>query len=79
MTCLNCNHHSVIPDPDPEDWFDRDDVAIVCTLMANEQRPTSRYAADRNPYRCVTVSCRPYNTEKEAAIPDWCPLMKERL
>ena len=57
--CIDCTHHKVMRDPDPSDWFCDDDVKVVCSK------------ANRN----ITVSCRPYNTQKESAIPDWCPLI----
>lgn len=62
--CIECPHHAVLRDPDPDDWFCDDDVKVVCTK------------AKRN----VTVACRPYNTNKEfeTGIPDWCPLKKLR-
>lgn len=56
--CMDCPHHRVEADPDPDDWFCDDDIKVVCTK------------ADRN----ITVACRPYNTRKESDIPEWCPL-----
>ena len=77
--CLDCTYHKVIPDPDPNDWFCDDDVAIVCT---NEKAPqnqkfdlNSKYKADRQLLPLITVSCRPHHIRKEANIPDWCPLL----
>lgn len=73
--CLDCPFHKVIADPDPHDWFCADDEAVVCTREKNEnQDKNSLYAADRQEYRTVTVSCRPYNRRKESSIPKWCPL-----
>lgn len=73
--CLDCAFHRVIPDPDPDDWFNDDDQAVVCTKMKNDSRDSkSRYAADRQEFRTVTISCRPYNLKKESSTPKWCPL-----
>jgi hypothetical protein len=76
-TCLRCPHHEVIPDPDPHDWFNDDDVAVVCNLAPNPDRDpkSSRYSV-RQGRRCVASSCRPTRTRllEESAIPSWCPL-----
>jgi hypothetical protein len=73
-TCIDCNEHRVIKDPDPNDWFCDDDVAVVCTLMGNTKRDLdSKYLAERNEFRCITVGCRPYNIKKETVVPEWCP------
>lgn len=59
--CIDCSCHTVLPDPDPDDWFCDDDVKVRCTR------------ANRN----ITVACRPYNIRRETSpIPDWCPLNK---
>lgn len=72
-TCMECNHSKVIQDPDPHDWFCDDDKAVVCDLTTNPSMDKkSDYAANRQKYRCITVSCRPYNLEKETPIPEWC-------
>ena len=76
-TCLRCPHHAVIPDPDPHDWFNDDDVAVVCNLMPNPDRdPTSSRYSVRQGQRCVTSGCRPTRTQlvEKSAIPSWCPL-----
>jgi hypothetical protein len=76
--CIDCGYHSVIPDPDPTDSFNYDDVAVVCTLKQNDDiKPNSKYLADRNAYKCITVSCRPHYIRKESDTPDWCPKIKE--
>jgi hypothetical protein len=56
--CIDCPHHEVRSDPDPDDWFCDDDVKVVCLK------------AKRN----ITVACRPYNTRRESSVPSWCPL-----
>ena len=37
-SCLDCPHHKVIADPDPDDWFNDDDCATVCTKMKNDKQ-----------------------------------------
>jgi hypothetical protein len=61
--CIDCSSHEVIRDPDPDDWFCDDDVAVVCNL------------SDR---RRITCACRPYNIKKESETPDWCPKLKKK-
>jgi len=74
-SCLDCPFHKVIPDPDPEDWFCDDDVAIVCLKTKNDRyNLKSKYQADKQPFKCVTVACRPHHIKKESDTPDWCPL-----
>ncbi len=74
-TCLDCPFHKVISDPDPNDWFCDDDQAVVCTKSKNKNQDTSsKYVSDRQEFKCVTSSCRPYKLEKESNIPSWCPL-----
>lgn len=73
--CLDCPFHNVIPDPDPNDWFNDDDVAVVCRKMNNDKMDeNSRYAADHQAFKTVTISCRPYATRRESETPKWCPL-----
>jgi hypothetical protein len=59
--CLDCPHHQVLPDPDPNDWFCDDDEKVVCN-KANG--------------RVVTCANRPYETRKSSVVPAWCPLGK---
>lgn len=74
--CMDCPESSVIPDPDTEDWFCDDDCAVVCRKTPNdEQKLTSKHAAERSEYRAVTVACRPYNRRREADRPEWCPMV----
>lgn len=73
--CLDCKYHKVIADPDPNDWFNDDDEAIVCTKVKNDRQDTaSKWVADRQEFKVVSGSCRPYNLRKEGDIPKWCPL-----
>jgi len=73
--CLDCPFHMVIPDPDPDDWFNDDDEAVVCRKVNNDKMDLdSKYAADRQAFKTITVSCRPYNKRKESKTPKWCPL-----
>jgi hypothetical protein len=77
MNCLDCPSHQVIPDPDPDDWFCRDDLAVVCKRVYMQPDPNSEYVADRQSFKPVTVSCRPYRARTESDTPDWCPIKKE--
>lgn len=75
--CISCPHHEVIADPDPTDWFNDDDVAVVCTKTKNrKQNQDSNSVAERQSFRIITQMCRPYNTRAESATPSWCPLTK---
>ena len=77
--CMDCPHKKVIADPDPSDWFCDDDEALVCTLTPNpKQDPSSNYQSNRNAFRSVTCSCRPYRLRQESNSPDWCPLIDPR-
>ena len=59
--CIDCPHHRVEADPDPNDWFCSDDIKVVCSL------------SNKN----ITVACRPYQKRRVSDIPDWCPLIKQ--
>ena len=73
--CLSCPDHRVIDDGDPYDSFCRDDLALVCIKVKNPtQNVKSVWMSERQEFKVVTCSCRPYNLEKESNIPDWCPL-----
>jgi hypothetical protein len=61
INCIDCPFHEVQPDPDKNDWFNDDDVKVVCKKKKKN----------------ITVACRPYNTRKECEIPNWCPLVKK--
>lgn len=74
MKCIDCKFHKIIPDPDPNDWLCRDDVAIVCTQMANDDIDMkSEYASDRQEYKVVSCSLRPYQVI-DIIRPTWCTL-----
>ena len=74
--CLDCPKHTVLDDPDPNDWFCDDDKAVACSLTPNPtQDLKSKYIATRGQFRLVAVSCRPYKLREESARPVWCPLM----
>jgi len=74
-TCLECKFHKVIMDPDPFDWFCDDDQAVLCLKTENPKvEKYSYYMSDREEFRSVTKSCRPYSLENESSIPKWCPL-----
>lgn len=74
-SCLDCQNHEVIADPDPYDSFCMNDEAIVCKKMKNDKRDkTSPHASRRSEFKAITAFCSPFNTEKESKIPKWCPL-----
>lgn len=56
--CMDCPHHRVYSDPDPDDWFCDDDEKVVCSKVK----------------RNITIACRPHHKRRECEIPDWCPL-----
>ena len=72
--CMDCEHHLVVPDPDPTDWFCVDDEAVLCRLTGPNR---SKFWASGKPFahRPVTVSCRPHRTRDECRTPNWCPLL----
>ncbi len=73
--CMDCPHHETVPDPDPDDWFCDNDMAIVCTKTPNpKQNFDSKHQADHSPHRVVMCAIRPYNLRKEGDVPIWCPL-----
>lgn len=80
--CMDCPHHVVVPDPDPNDWFCDDDEAVLCRLTKSEgEHPDGRAQAPAAgganwPRRTVTVSCRPYQKRELCKVPDWCPLIQ---
>lgn len=79
-TCLRCQHHEVIPDPDPDDWFNDDEVAVVCNLEPNPDRDSrARRYSGRQSRRCVVFGCEPTRQHlmDGSAIPSWCPLKPE--
>jgi hypothetical protein len=76
--CIECPNHKVINDPDPHDSFCRDDIAVVCIKTPNDDiKKDSAYLSDKNEFKCVTRSCRPYNKTKESECPDWCPISEK--
>jgi len=75
-TCIGCPDMEIIPDPDPDDWFNDDDVAVICRATSDNPKLDSKHPADRSAFKKVTCACRPYNVKKETTIPDWCPRKK---
>lgn len=72
--CMDCPAHRVVEDPDLDDSFNHDDMAIVCTCAANPNRnPIGNWVANRGEHRIISGSVRPYNLKKEDERPDWCP------
>lgn len=76
--CTQCQHHTIVNDRDPDDWFCDDDVAVLCSLTPNPKiDKTSKYLSDHQAFRAITVACRPYNIQKESQTPQWCPLKQK--
>lgn len=76
--CIDCQHHRVLDDPDPQDWFCDDDKAVVCSKTPRvTPRRSSGQPVDMQEHRAVTVACRPYNLRNESPRPNWCPLVSE--
>lgn len=79
QNCLDCKYHKIINDPDPDNWFCDDDVAVICLhdVVSQTIDLTSNYRSARQKHKCITVACRPYNTRKESKQPSWCPLIDQ--
>jgi|TARA_Y100000310_G_C20598448_1_gene771731 hypothetical protein len=78
-SCMDCNHHKIIYDPDPEDWFCDDDVAVVCLKVLNKNRNlNSKWESDHSEYKAIACSIRPYNIRRESIVPQWCPLINRK-
>lgn len=75
-SCLECHHHQVLQDSDPDDWFNDDDKCVVCTKTPNDEFDSdSKWMSDRYPHKSVVRSERPYHIIKEKVkTPPWCPL-----
>lgn len=69
--CVECPYHKVVSDPDPDDWFNDDDCAILCTQL--EKSKDSRF-----PYKAIDVALRPYQVDK-VKVPSYCPLLNENI
>jgi hypothetical protein len=78
MNCTDCKYHKVIPDPDPHDWFNDDDVAVVCTIDKNDRLDeSSNRLVLQQEHRIITTACRPYHIKKECETPSWCRLYSD--
>lgn len=74
--CAQCPHCKVIGDRDPHDWFNDDDVAVVCSRTKNPtQNEDSKYISEQQSFRVVEGGVRPYQASK-VGVPDWCPIPK---
>jgi len=78
--CRQCPFHKVVPDPDPNDWFEDDDEALLCTHKdCHREYTESQKTAFKRFGNNVTVidgACRPYEIAK-VEVPDFCPLLKK--
>lgn len=59
--CRECPHCKIMPDPDPNDWFNYDDEKALC------------FHPDYKEGKVIDVALRPY---EKVFIPTWCPLKK---
>lgn len=75
--CVECPFSKVVPDPDPSDWFNDDDEAILCEKTPHKPKLDSKYAADKHEFKPVSSSLRPYETHG-VEVPTWCPLKKKK-
>ena len=39
--CTQCPHCTILPDPEPYDWFCDDDVKLFCEIKKDSSRCTS--------------------------------------
>lgn len=76
--CIECPFHKIVPDPDPHDWFNMDDEAIVCTKVKRTPIINTEYLSDKQEFKPIDVGLRPYQT-KNVEIPDWCPISLSKL
>ena len=83
--CVQCPFHKRVPDPDPDDWFNGDDEALLCT---HPNCPIDDYTDRQREYykkrgwtgegRVITSGERPYHINKER-VPDYCPLVRTAI
>lgn len=73
--CIQCQYHKIVPDPDPDDWFNDDDEAILCTVIKSGINDKS-YSGIPYPFKMISGSNRPYETKK-VEKPEWCPYHNE--
>lgn len=75
--CVDCKYHTVLPDPDPNDSFNSDDVALICTHPKCPKGEQADYVKRRGwdkLGKVITFAERPYNIPKEK-VPEFCPLL----
>lgn len=56
--CSQCPYSRILPDPDPDDWFNDDDERVYCTKLNKD----------------VARALRPYEVGKWDKVPDECPM-----
>lgn len=71
--CSKCLAAICVNDPDPDDWFNDDDKAILCSLMPPRDDQFLSQAGIKFNHALVLSALRPteFNTFKR---PNWCPL-----
>jgi hypothetical protein len=75
-SCIECPFHKVIPDPDLDDWFNDDDMAVICTKEKNELKGKFNSPAYQQEHRIVESSLRPHEVKGIDYIPVWCPFVE---
>ena len=83
--CIQCQFHKRVADPDPDDWFNDDDEALLCThpgCPVNDYTDLQREYYKKRGWigkgRVITCAERPYNINKEK-IPSYCPLVRTAI
>lgn len=74
--CIDCPHHRIMSDPDPDDWFNDDDEALVCLHPECHREYSSAEERCYRGWKSVVIegSCRPYEIPK-ITIPEYCPFL----
>lgn len=72
-TCNSCLHVKLVSDPDPDDWFNNDDLALVCKLMKPLENQFLSQAGLPYENALIASALRPYEVNK-INRPSWCPL-----
>lgn len=71
-TCNRCVYSKIVQDPDPNDSFNYDDTAIVCTITPAFDGQLLSQAGIKFKNALVASALRPYEIKK-ITRPIWCP------
>ncbi len=75
--CLDCRHSKAIRDPSSGDSFDAFDESLCCTKTPNCSALKETSRGELIPGR-VIVACVRGVSRKDAAVPEWCPLLDKK-